>query len=98
NFGSIDLRVVYGEDGSAAAGVGVMALAWGDPHARAHLRRMLVDDAGRLTLHHLHRGRVVVYSDRGGSVAIDLQGAHASATLTIPEGVNIEGTVVDSSG
>ncbi|MEM9381943.1 MAG: carboxypeptidase-like regulatory domain-containing protein [Planctomycetota bacterium] len=87
-------------DGKPAVGTAVavrgrrMLGAW-----RGLIARGVIDETGAVRLHGLPAGKVVVASDRGANAFAELTpGRPAHVTLTLPEGVDVDGSVTESNG
>jgi len=99
SYGSLLVRVIWGDDKMPAPGVGAHVIAWGSPN-------LYVDDVEKVTgadgtfhLDRLWKGGGSVIVDRGGSTGFQVNpGEETEVTVEVAVGINAEGIVVDPSG
>ncbi len=97
--GSLLLHVVWGDDGTPAAHVGMCLY---QQHANDYYKDSLLaetDDSGAVLVDPILAGRIQAYFDRGGGGEVTVEpGERAEATLRMPVGFDIEGRVLDADG
>lgn len=97
--GALTIRVVWADDGTPAAGIGLAIVAWESPDPVVHAVRVRTDPDGVARAPRVPTGRAVVYSDRAGSQRTSIEaGTDTQVELTLPRGHLVTGTVVDLDG
>jgi RNA polymerase sigma-70 factor (ECF subfamily) len=98
-FGTVNLEVVWKEDGRPAAGAPVKFTPKGVEDEELRQVRALTDPEGRLSLPRVRAGRFWAECLLGGRVSGEVEaGKEQDLRIEIPPGAAIEGTVVDHYG
>ena len=97
--GSVVVRVIWGEDGTPAAGVGGQVIPWGSPDLYIDERTFTTGPDGTARVDGIFRGGGTVLLDRGGRVDVTVVAREErEAVIEVPPGFNVEGEVVDQRG
>ena len=97
--GSVVVRVIWGEDGTPAAGVGGQVIPWGSPDLYIDERTFTTGPEGTARVDGIFRGGGTVLLDRGGRVDVKVvAGEEREAVIEVPPGFHVEGEVVDRRG
>ncbi len=99
--GSLLLLVVYGDDNTPVAGIGVVVHEVSAQGRWGLRRRFTTSDKGRVRVADLRPGHVHVRTDRQptkGEMAMVVAGEETRFTLTLKEGIDVNGMVVDTDG
>ena len=97
--GSVVVRVIWGEDGTPAAGVGGQVIPWGSPDLYIDERTFITGPDGTARVDGIFRGGGSVLLDRGGRVDVTVVAREErEAVIEVPPGFNVEGEVVDRRG
>ena len=95
---SLDVLVVWSDE-TPAPGAFVRAMPWGSRNPWIDARYERADEAGRVHLAGLPAGTTAIYGQRGGFASATLAGGeHEELRVKLPDGVDVEGTVVDEIG
>ncbi len=95
---SLDVHVRWGDDGTPAAGVVVSLNQWGAPDPSFDDAAARTDSEGHVHFDGVFAGDVQVSCDRGGSnIAQVVADRAATFELTIPNGIDVDGIVVDEN-
>ena len=98
-FGSVRVRVVWGDDRTPAAGLRGMIISWGSPFLYNDERTFTTGPDGTILVDRVFRGGVTVWIDRGGRTDVQVApGGEREAVVEVPPGINVEGVVVDRHG
>jgi RNA polymerase sigma factor (sigma-70 family) len=96
---ALTVRVLWGEDKTPAAGVGVHAIEWGARSGMWKQHDRVTGGDGTFRMTGVAPGRVGFYVDRGGGKAVELAGGDdQDVTLEIPPGPTVLGVVIDHLG
>jgi RNA polymerase sigma factor (sigma-70 family) len=97
--GTLDVRVIWGDDKTPAAAVGVHVVEWGTRSGMWKQRDPMTGPDGTFQLKGVAPGKVGLYGDRGGGRSAEVKaGEKAEVVLEIPPAPTILGTVVDPAG
>jgi RNA polymerase sigma-70 factor (ECF subfamily) len=96
---SLDVHVRWGDDGTPASGIMVGLWQVGAPDPFTNRREGRTDEHGHVHFDGVFVGKVGVSGDRGGDAMVSVSAEKPSvADITIPDGMDVEGTVVDDHG
>jgi hypothetical protein len=98
-FGSLLLHLVWGDDGTPAAHVGMQLFQQkADDYYKDSLL-VETDDSGSVLVDPILAGEILLFFDRGGDGKVSVEaGERTEATLRMPVGFDIEGRVLDADG
>ncbi|MEM1449465.1 MAG: sigma-70 family RNA polymerase sigma factor [Planctomycetota bacterium] len=97
--GTLEVRVSWASDGTAASGVMAKVLPWGEQNAHLWSRRNATDETGTVRFEGVHAGTVGIYLDRGGFGRGEIEaGRTTRVDVEVPRGVDVVGRVLDPRG
>ncbi len=98
-FGTVVVKTKWQRDGSAAAGVTLALYAWSRADHYLFLPEAVTDAQGVARFERIEPGSVLVLGDRSGDVRGGVAaGKTTEFELTLPDGVDLVGEVVDAKG
>jgi Carboxypeptidase regulatory-like domain len=93
---SVDVRVLWGDDRTPAAGILVRVHEWGARSGMMKTRDVTAGADGTFRLTDVVPGRVSFFIDRGGGKSVHAPpGSDQEVVLEVPAGPNVAGTVVE---
>ena len=97
--GTLEVRVSWGSDGSAAQDVSIKLMPWGDGDPFLWQQSGTTDDAGLVVFEDVHPGTVTLYADRGGAGRADVEAGRTTRhDVVLDTGFDVEGHVLDPEG
>ncbi|MEM9382183.1 MAG: sigma-70 family RNA polymerase sigma factor, partial [Planctomycetota bacterium] len=97
--GTLEVRVTWASDGTAASGVMAKVFPWGEQNASIWSRRNTTDETGSVRFEGVHAGTVGIYLDRGGFGRGEIEaGRTTRLDVEVPRGVDVVGRVLDPRG
>lgn len=95
---TLSVRVVWDEDSTPAADVGLHVLSWRSPNPLLVALDLITDADGIALVEDLPPGKCTAYSDRGGSASAEIAaGETREVEIRIENGIDVDGLVVDSN-
>jgi RNA polymerase sigma-70 factor (ECF subfamily) len=96
-YGSLIVRVRWGEDGTPAEGIGIHIVAWGDPDPYLNASDGVTDSGGEFRLDKVRAGEVKIDLDRSTDIGrAEIKPGQASEVeLEVRPGIAVDGIVLD---